>query len=204
MGMLTKLTSSGTGISILGDAVGGVGQLGGQYMGMMNEKDQYKYQAAALRNEAILARRQARDIRIAGGKEMQKASQEYAQMSGMQRAQLAANGVVVDQDTAAQMQADTARIAAMDKSTILANAEKEAMASMYRSQIKEHQAKMAKAASKQATWTGLVNMGSTVMTSGGSIASKWLQLKDSDETVSSADANARDLSEKAHQYVIGY
>lgn len=70
----------------------------------------------------------AEDSIVRGQIEAQDIQTETAQLIGEQRAQLAANGIVLDQDTALDVVTQTRTIGATSALTALANAEREAAA----------------------------------------------------------------------------
>lgn len=102
-----------------------IGAVSGMMQGQA-QQSQANSQAAALRRNAVYLGNAAADARVRG---MQKADWkrvEGQQLIGTQRAAMAANGGMVDQDTNALLQQDTAQLAEFDALTISNNAAREA------------------------------------------------------------------------------
>jgi hypothetical protein len=85
-----------------------------------------EHNAKALKYNAKIARMQADDALFRGEEDVMRAQRKGAQVRGAQRVALAAQGVDVNQDTAALVQKDTARAVAEDVATIRNNARREA------------------------------------------------------------------------------
>lgn len=92
----------------------------------LNQKAQAESQADALRKNAVYLKNAAADARIRGTQQADWKRVEGQQMIGTQRAAMAASGGVVDQDTNALIQQDTAQLAEFDALTIANNAAREA------------------------------------------------------------------------------
>lgn len=92
----------------------------------MAAKQQADAQAKALRQNAVYLKNAADDARVRGAQQADWKRVEGEQLIGTQRAAMAANGGVIDQDTNALIQQDTAQLAEFDALTISNNAAREA------------------------------------------------------------------------------
>lgn len=92
----------------------------------LNQKAQAESQADALRKNAVYLGNAAADARVRGMQQADWKRVEGQQLIGTQRAAMAASGGVVDQDTNALIQQDTAQLAEFDALTIANNAAREA------------------------------------------------------------------------------
>jgi hypothetical protein len=95
------------------------------------KRDQLNYQAAVARNNAIISRRRAADIRLTAAHDAAQVELAGRQLRGRQRAILAANGVLVGQDSALEADVDVAGLAKQDALTVTTNAEKLALMEDY-------------------------------------------------------------------------
>lgn len=143
----------------------------GQVQQSQAQNASFKYQAAVARNNQIIANRMAEDARKRGELEANIQRQKSRQLQGAQRAALASSGVLVDQDTAADVVADTAALGELDALTIRSNAEREALG--FEAQGMNFASEAGLAQSKIDPSGGLIRAGSTLLTGLGSVASKW-------------------------------
>ena len=136
-------------------------------------KKQAAYQAAVARNNAILAERAAQDAEQRGQLEAQRLALQSRQLSGRQRAALAANGVLVDTGIALDVVEDTAAMGKLDQLTARRNAGREA--ANYRAQGMnfEASAQLAEARGASARRASYLEGLSTFSTGAGSVADKW-------------------------------
>ncbi|KAF0146654.1 MAG: hypothetical protein FD153_1 [Rhodospirillaceae bacterium] len=148
----------------------------GQYHGGKAAKAQAYYQAQMARQNA----------------EAQAQMAEYwmsvEQLLGEQRTALAANGVVVDDGSAQDIQRDTQTLGAMDALTIRGNAAREAWGHTADRNLAQYQAsvyraggdaahQMGRLQGQQAAWAGTFGAG-TALTSGmGDLADKWYRYR---------------------------
>lgn len=147
-----------TGMAV-GSSVSGIASLFGASSQADAMKSQGEYQKTVADFNAQLSELQAQDAIDRGGKEAQQVKMQAKQMIGSQRAVMAANGVSVDTGSAAEVQADTQKMATQDAITIRNNAAREAWG--YKTQALNYttQGNMAKNA-------GAVNAGNTLLTGG--------------------------------------
>lgn len=160
---------AGVGLGAAGTAAGAVGRLqAGRAASQLAG-----YQAAVARNNAIVAERAAADAQHRGKlAEAQKAI-ETRQLIGRQRAALAANGVVVDRDTALQLTTDTAALGRLDALTIRSNAEREAYAFRQQGRQFESEATLREAAGANEKTASRTAAFTTALSGAGKVADRW-------------------------------
>lgn len=138
---------------------------------------QAEYQAAVGRNNAILATRAADDARLRGEEAARRRAVETRQLSGRQRAVLAANGVLVDQGSALDLTSDTAEIGKLDELTIRSNAEREALGYEAQGMNFNASAQLNDMRADNARSSAMGSAFGTVLTGATSVASKWYQYR---------------------------
>ena len=136
-----------------------------------------KYQSAVLKNNAIQAEYAARDAIERGRVEELKQRIATKRLIGRQRAVLAANGVLVDQDSALDITADTETLGEFDALTIRDNAAREALALRQQRGQFLSEATLARMRGRQAQTAGYVGAGATLLGGLGSVAGKWYNYK---------------------------
>lgn len=119
----TTLAVIAVGAIVAGGAVAAKGQA----EAAAADKSASQFSAAVLRNNQIIADRQAEDARARGAVAATEKAKETKQLIGRQRVALAAGGGVIDEGSALDLTADTAGIGELDRLTILNNAEREAL-----------------------------------------------------------------------------
>jgi hypothetical protein len=97
---------------------------------------------------ARIATQQAGDALRRGTVATQDHRKQVSQLKGAQRAALAASGVVVDQDTAADLLADTDTVAKRDEQTIRTNAAMEAWGFQVQAEDERARARVERATSR--------------------------------------------------------
>lgn len=164
-----KMFSAGAG------ALGaGAGALGAVTTGGANA-DAAQYQAAVARNNQIIAEQNAQYATKAGDSQEANLRQKTAQTIGMQRAQMAANGVDIGSGSPLRLQEDTAKIGELDALTIRNNAARAAYG--YRvqgSDFGSNAALLDKQAANART-AGGIGAFSSIVGGAGSVADKWLR-----------------------------
>jgi hypothetical protein len=136
-----------------------------------------QYQSAVARNNAIIAERAATNARERGAEAARQSDVKTKQLIGRQRAVLASNGVLVDQDSALDITSDTAALGRMDALTLKGNAEREAIG--YETQAGNYQSEAQMALLKgDAAYAAGVYGGNTTLLSGiGTVAARWYSFK---------------------------
>jgi hypothetical protein len=129
--------------------------------------EQGKFQTQQMETNARMAKMQADQATKRGEKAAQAVRQKTKQLIGSQRAALAAQGIEVNADTAADIQADTSALGALDALTVKNNAWLEAWGYKVQANDYETQAKMvsnaAKYNSKMTLVTGGIGMARDVL-----------------------------------------
>lgn len=164
-------------ISMAGTVLGTAFQAYGQIQQGRAAAAQAEYQAAVGRNNAILAQRAADDARLRGEEMARRKAVETRQLTGRQRAVLAANGVLVDQGSALDLTSDTAEIGKLDELTIRSNAEREALGYEAQGMNFNASSQLNQMRADNALSSGYGSAFGTVLTGAGSVASKWYQFK---------------------------
>lgn len=175
-------------------AQAGAGILGafGQFQAGSAKSEANLYQAQVAKNNAVLARMQADEVMRRADVNAERALErgmqnqvntalEYKRMLGSQAAALAANGIVVGRGSALDMERDTRAFAMLDQETALHNAEMEAHAIRtgamdqvaalnVQTSNYHNQAVLLKSAAGDAKMAGVINAGSTLLTTGSGVA----------------------------------
>lgn len=117
----------------------GVQAVGSVWSGFaQNESSEVR--SGLLRYNAATYRQSAADILQIGDFNAQQRMEEARQLIGTQRVALAANGIVLDQDTALDLVSETAGVGAVDALLEIANAERQAIEVMRRANIQDQEA----------------------------------------------------------------
>lgn len=164
-------------ISIATSVIGGGITAVGQIQQGQAAKQQAAYQAAVARNNAIIAQRQADDARARGEAEARKQALRTRQLIGRQRATLAANGVLVDQDSALDITSDTAALGKLDELTIRSNAEREALGFQAQQANFLSDAGLADATGRASVDAARSAAFGTLLTTAGSVSDKWFRFR---------------------------
>lgn len=130
----------------------GIGALGSLTAGISDSaaiKAQGEFEAQQLQFNADLSQLQHDDALRRGKKDALKAKHQAKRMIGSQRAAMAAQGIVVDSDTAAQIQEDTLVLGAENAQQIKNNSYREAFGFKVQALDLKGQARMAQLSSKQ-------------------------------------------------------
>lgn len=159
--------------SVAGTAVSAYGQ----YQQGKAAQSAADYQAAVLRNNALIAERNAKDALTRGKEAEAEHGRQVKQLIGRQRAVLAGNGVVVDQDSALDITADTAETGKYEQLIIRSNAEREALGYQMQAYNFGADAGLAQAKGGAAYSAGLLGALGTTLSGSGSVAEKWYTAK---------------------------
>lgn len=123
MGAAGAVFGGGAGLTLLGAGMEASGQLiEGKAL-----REAGQYRAQILKRNAQFSKALATDAIRRGEVEAQRQQTKAAQFIGSQRAALAAAGVLVDEGSAVDLQADTAYVGAQEVQDIRLNAEREAL-----------------------------------------------------------------------------
>lgn len=171
--VLNFLQSNRQGIDIGSTALGGGLEFAGQLGNGIDAQNQSAYKAAVLRNNALIANENARAALERGQIAAQEKQVETQQTIGLQKATLAAHGIVVNQDTGLDLSIDAARLGKLDELTILRNAEREALAYKMQGINFTSEAKAAKSEGRSGMLAGLIGGAGTLINTASTVASKW-------------------------------
>jgi len=160
-------------LSIIGTVVGGVVSAAGAMQGGQAAAAQAKYQAQVAKNNAIMANWAADDAINRGRSQEQIQRLKTAQLISRQRAALASNGVLVDAGSALNLVEDTAMIGEFDALTIRDNAAREAWQNRAQGANFTAEAQLAKMRASSAQQSGFGTAFGTLLTTAGSVGSKW-------------------------------
>lgn len=136
-------------------------------------REQAQFQNQVARNNEIIADQKAEDARLRGQQAERRERLRTQQLLGRARADAAARGVVVDEGSALDITSDIAATGELDALTVRNNAEREALG--FESQRSEFEAEgqLATARGRNALVSGGFRVGSTVLTGGSRVASRW-------------------------------
>lgn len=162
-------------IGLGAQAVGGLLASKGAYDKSSAERYAYEYQAKVAANNATVATWRAQDAITRGQTETARQQLKTRQIKGAQRAAFAARGVDMGEGSALNILSDTDLMGAVDAATITDNAAKEAWALRAEASNANANAGLlrARAAAENPAGSAL----GTVLTTGGTVASSWYNLK---------------------------
>lgn len=164
-------------VSMVTSGVGAlVGAVGATQTGQANYQAA-TYQSAVAQNNQTIAEQNARYALEAGRSQESAQREKTAQMIGMQRAQMAANGIDIGSGSALNVQASTAATGELDALTIRNNAARAAYNYNVQAGDFAANAKLADMTAANATKTGGINAVSSIVGDAGSVADKWLKWK---------------------------
>ncbi len=135
-----------------------------------------RYQSQVAKNNAELAKRNAADAALRGAQKEQQSRLKTRLIGGSYRASAAGRGVEVDSGSSLDAMVDIAGVGELDALLIRDNAAREAAG--YEAQSNEFTAEAGfrRTAGRNATRASYINAGSTLLTGGSAVASKWYQL----------------------------
>ena len=164
-------------LSLVSGSIGAIGQFRGQRAAGNAQAAQANYAAAVARNNIIIAERNAAAARDKGDAEAAAQRIRTRQLIGRQRTSLAGSGQVVDEGSALDLVLDTAELGKMDELTIRNRAEREALGFEAQASGFAGEAKLRTLTASSAKSAAKTNSLSTLLTSAGSVASKWQRFK---------------------------
>lgn len=125
-----------------------------------------RYQAKVAEMNATLADRRAKDAIERGANEEQRKRQQVAQLSGQQRAAMAANGVDLNFGSPLNTLVDTAVLGELDALTIRTNANRQAYDFKVDAVNKRASAEMSRLSADSAETGGWLNAAGTILGGG--------------------------------------
>jgi hypothetical protein len=135
------------------------------------------YKAAVARNNQQVAVWRAHDAAERGRTEVNKANWKTKQLMGRQRAAQAGMGVVVDEDSAGDIVAETAEFGKLDALNVAANVEREKYGLLVQAQNFESSATLLDMEEKNARQEGQMAMAGSLFDGIGSVSNKWYGFK---------------------------
>lgn len=163
---------------VIGSALlGGVVQTVGSIQQGNAAKAQADYAAGVAANNAVLAQRAAQDARDRGAVEEARKRQETRQLIGRQNAVLAGNGVLVNQDSALDLTADSAAFGELDALTVKSNAQREALGFETQGMNFQNEASLNRLRGANAQQAGIMGGISSVLGTAGKVAGTWYQFQ---------------------------
>jgi hypothetical protein len=158
-----------TGMSLAygADSVGQLGQGIGQSMAVKARGD---YEEFIARQNADLADRDAKEIEKRGDKASSDYKNQVNQLKGQQRSSMAAQGIDINQGSAAEIQKETATLGALDALQLKNNAWREAFGMRGQANQYRAQGRMAKVAAKNEAKNTLLTGGMKALSSAASAA----------------------------------
>lgn len=167
--------SAGTLLSVGMMAAGAVSSASAARTQSQNTKAAYDYQSKVAANNAQIAEWQAQNALERGQKAEQAQRLKTAQLKGTQRAAMAARGVALDEGSPLNILQDTEYMGEIDANTIHDNAALEAWG--YRNQAASTTSDAAMLAARADAENPSQAMGSSLLSSAGSVASSWYSYK---------------------------
>lgn len=136
-----------------------------------------QYQAAVARNNEIVSNQNAEYAKQAGVSREQAQRQKTASTIGMQRAQMAKNGIDIGSGSALNLQSDTAMIGELDALTVRNNALRQAINFSRQGADFGANARLLDMQASNAKTAGNIGAFSSIVGGAGSVASKWSRWK---------------------------
>lgn len=149
----------------------------GQYQQGQAQKEQYAYQAAVNRNNAIISERQAEDALQRGQIAEDEHRLKVQQIKGSQRTRFAASGVDLGSAVVSDTLADTAMLGELDALTIRNNAQRESYGYRVQASNYEASAGLNEIAGDNASQAGFIGATSTILGTASTVGSKYADFK---------------------------
>ncbi len=137
------------------------------------QQDMANYNARVADNNATMAEYEAKDATRRGDEEVAAIRRNADMLKGSQRASMSARGLDLAEGTAAELQDQTDFFAQVDMATAKNNAAREAWGFRSKGLSYASEASMQRATARNIS-PGMA-AGTSLLTSAGSVASKWLQ-----------------------------
>ena len=160
--------------SVALSAMGAVSGAIGSYSSAKSQKLGLENQAAMAEINARLSETSAQQELIKGQAESARLTMSAGQLKSKQRTSLAANGVILNEGSAAELQASTDILKEIDKNTIEANAIRSAWG--YRTQGVNYQNEALTKRSTAGSISPFMSATSSLLGSAGQVAGQWYSL----------------------------
>jgi len=161
----------GLGSTIMGGALG----VGGSLFKGASEMQMYNYQAGVAQINAGIARKNSEYAYTTGDKQAEKYGIKAGQQAGAIKAAQAASGLDITSGSNKQVQESQDKVAQTDMAQIRANAAKTAYDYQTQASTYDAQSKLYKQAGKNSMIAGVIGAASSIVSTSGSVANKWLQ-----------------------------
>lgn len=166
-----SLTSLGTGASVGGGLLGGLGKImGGQSQGSM-----YAYQSGMARINADIAKQNASYARYTGEVEAQRQGMKTRNEVGTAKVVQSGRGFDVNSGTAGDVRESIGDIGRQDQATIRANSARRAYAFDVEGIKQTTQSRVLGHAAESSRTAGLIEGFGSLLSTVGSVSSRWLQ-----------------------------
>jgi hypothetical protein len=159
--------ASGMSIAYGADSVASLGQGIGQSMAVKARGD---YEEFIARQNADLAERDAKEITKRGDKASSDYKNQVNQLKGQQRSSMAAQGIDINQGSAAEIQKETATLGALDALQLKNNAWREAFGMRGQANQYRAQARMTGISARNEARNTLLTGGMQALSSGAKAA----------------------------------
>lgn len=160
-------------VGLMGTAVGGYST----YQQGQAQKAQAEYQADVAQVNADISNMQARESIRQGEIEEKQFRQQVIQMQGQQVAGYGSSGVQLESGSPLAVLTDSAGQAEMDAQIIRSNAKKEAWGHRVGAQNSMAQAGLSSMQARNASTTGVLSAGASLMSGASSVSNKWYSAK---------------------------
>lgn len=158
------------GVGIATQFLGGVSSSLGKGNALTAEAEIKQQNAQLLREAAI-------DAEQRGLNASDEIKRQTAQTIGSQEAALAANGIIIGQDSALDLVTETAGVGAVDAFTAIENARREARQLNLEAQIEETEARAKRRAASSTKTTGILGSAVTALGQASDLADRLKKLK---------------------------
>lgn len=160
---------------MVAQAAGGAAAAYGAYSKSKAEKTAYDIQAQVADNNKQYANWQAEDAIRRGQKSAVATQLKARQLKGSQIASFASRGIDLGEGSALNILTDTDYMGAIDSNTVMDNAAKEAW--MYRTQASNYGSNADLLRYRAKSTSGYGEAAGTLLTTAGSVASRWYDWK---------------------------
>lgn len=164
-------------IAIAAAVVGGVTTAYGQMQAGKAARAEGNYKAAIEHNNAIRAGYLADDAIARGKIEERQQRLRGRLLVGQMRTALAGSGQVIDEGSAGELVVDQSGVNELDALNVRANAEREAYGLRAEGANFESSARLSRLGGANAARNAKFAAASTLLSTGGSVASKWYDMK---------------------------
>ena len=174
---MCEVTTALMAVSLATTVIGGMQQAQAQGAAAAREASQSYYAAGVARNNQIAASYAAKDAIERGKIDRAQAAIRSRQLQGQQRAGLAAAGADVNSGSALALTEETRRLGELDQLVATNNAQREALGFTTQANNFGGEVGLHTAAGGNALASGKAAQQATLISTAGSVASKWYSFK---------------------------